>query len=525
MASILAEGIHVLRQFVEDYNGLVTAIAACVVSHVLWSVYTFSILPTLRPNEPKELPYSVPILGHLFGFFGNSDTLLTHARKYMGDTREPFTLTVAGMRTYILTKADHANRVYKDAKSFSYEEFVQSMMRILGNSEASVKAMYTPLPKDKEGFPNPHGKPLGILFREMHVHQLNPGKNLDFLEERFYANFCQYLAPESMKRDLSYVSDKTSNSIVVPLTQWCSDFFVRAGQDAYFGPKLAEIDSGLTDSFLVFDELSYQVIYQYPNFLARKMQAARDRSLRGLATYLKLPKDQRTGDAWFVKAMEDEMRNIGMNDQDMAIAALTIYWAINTNTRKAAYWLISYLVQDPELMDVVRKETAPAFRADGTADFEYLHTSTPHLDAAWTEMLRLAAYSASVRFVADDVVLGGKTLRKGNRLIIPYRQLHMDESVFGGDALEFRHTRFVENPRLATSSNLRPYGGGATMCPGRHVAKRAVLLFVAMVLRDYDIELEGTAGLEPDMSKPAPGLMSPKIESEMKVRLTERKKN
>jgi hypothetical protein len=248
-------------------------------------------------------------------------------RKYFGDTREPFSLTVAGMRTYVLTKAEHASNVYKNVKSFSYEEFVRSMMRILGNSEASVNAMYTPLPKDKEGFPNPMGKPLGILFRDMHIHQLNPGKNLDFLEERFLTKFQEFLPLKAMQNELPYVLEKTPNSVVVPLTQWCSDFFVKAGQDAYFGPKLAEIDSGLTDAFLIFDELSYQVIYQYPSFLAREMHAARDRAMSSLSTYLKLPKEERTGDAWFVKAMEDEMRNIGMDDKDMGIAGLTFYWA------------------------------------------------------------------------------------------------------------------------------------------------------------------------------------------------------
>ncbi|KAK8127348.1 cytochrome p450 [Apiospora sp. TS-2023a] len=417
------------------------------------------------------------------------------------------------MQTYVITKAEDVAQVYRNTQTLSYEIFVQSMMRILGNSDGAVKAMFTPLPKDKEGFPNPQGQPLGILFRRMHIHQLFPGENLTFLEHRFYDFFDRHLTLEKLTETCSsYAAPNTTpGSITLPLTQWCSDYFIKGGQAAYFGARLAEIDPTLTDAFLVFDELSYQVIYQYPTFLARKMQAARRRVLSGLKRYLQLPQDQREDDAWFVKAMETEMRALNMSDDDMAIATMTIYWAINTNSRKAAFWLMAYLLQTPSLIDVVREETAPLFRADGTFDFERLHSAVPQLDAMWNEMLRLASFAASVRYITADTVIGSKRLRKGNRLIVPYRQLHMDEAIFGAPVDQFRHERFLENPRLAQGgSGFHPFGGGATMCPGRHVAKRAVFIFAAMVLRRFDVRLaDGETMLRPDLTKPVPGLMSP----------------
>ena len=197
---------------------------------------------------------------------------------------------------------------------------------------------------------------------------------------------------------------------------------------------------------------------------------------------------------------------------------------INTNSRKASYWMLAYLLQDPSLLEVVRQETAPAFRADGTVDLDYLHNSVPQLDAMWNEMLRLCSFAASVRFVTDDTMLGGKILRKGTRLIIPYRQLHMNQSAYGESVEQFEYTRFLKEPRLAQSRNFRPFGGGVTMCPGRHIAKRAVFLFTAMVLRRFDAEIVGDQRtLEADLTKPVPGLMSPKIGEELLVRFTPRK--
>lgn len=234
------------------------------------------------------------------------------------------------MTTYVLTRAEDVAAVYRNNDTFSYEEFVQSMMKILGNSNSCVRDMFEPLPKNKQGFPNPQGKCLGILFRDMHIHQVFPGHHLRGLERRFARFFDANLSLNRLT-GMNYASlqDKSSlgGSVVVPLVKWCSDYFTRAGQDAYFGPKLAEIGPSLADDFLIFDELSYQVIFQYPSAFAREMLAAKGRILVIFEHYLRLSADERRGDSWFVKASEAEMRELGLSAHDMAIAIMTIYWA------------------------------------------------------------------------------------------------------------------------------------------------------------------------------------------------------
>lgn len=254
-----------------------------------------------------------------------------------GNTREPFSLTILGMKTYVLTKAEDVSEVYRNTVTLSYEEFVQAMMRILGNSESTVQKMFNPLPKDKNGFPNPRGKPLGILFRDMHVHQVFPGENLTYLETQFHHFFESNLHLDEIRK-MAYAVDGPK-SVTVPLVQWCSDYLTKAGQDAYFGPKLAELDPELTDHFIVFDELSYQVIYQYPSFLAQKMLAARSRILTAFEKYLEIPSEQRSGDAWFVKASEFEMRELELSPKDMAIATLLIYWAYVLSLLDPTRWM------------------------------------------------------------------------------------------------------------------------------------------------------------------------------------------
>lgn len=149
----------------------------------------------------------------------------------------------------------------------------------------------------------------------------------------------------------------------------------------------------------------------------------------------------------------------------------------------------------------------------------------------WHEMLRLSAFSASVRFIKADTVVGGKVLRRGHRLMVPYRQLHMNEGVFGAAGVgvgvgAFDPERFLgkRGARLAQGNSFKPFGGGVTYCPGRHIAKRAVVLFTALVLHRFDVELvEGQEMLQADLTKPVAGLMSPKEGQDMLVRLTPRK--
>lgn len=136
----------------------------------------------------------------------------------------------------------------------------------------------------------------------------------------------------------------------------------------------------------------------------------------------------------------------------------------------------------------------------------------------------MSAYSASVRFITADTVIGGKVLRKGNRLMVPYRQLHFDESIFGDDIQDFSPERFINKTNLTRSDNWRPFGGGTTMCPGRYVAKRSVLIFVAMLFHRFDVEMAGHQPMPAaEEGKPVLGIMSVKEGEDLKVRLTPRK--
>lgn len=156
------------------------------------------------------------------------------------------------------------------------------------------------------------------------------------------------------------------------------------------------------------------------------------------------------------------------------------------------------------------------------------------LVAIYYEMLRFNTASATVRSVAAPTHLDDVTLGPNSNVLIPYRQLHFDESVFGANAAEFDPGRFLRNPQLSKSPSFRPFGGGTTYCAGRHVAKREVLGFVAMTINRYKVELAGSleAGKTAaknnqsfprcDEKKPCLGVFSPVKGDDLEVTISER---
>lgn len=186
-------------------------------------------------------------------------------------------------------------------------------------------------------------------------------------------------------------------------------------------------------------------------------------------------------------------------------------------------------MRNPQYLAAFREETAPAFRGDELVDVSYIQDATkcPQVDAIWHETLRVAGWAASVRLVTRDVVIGGKHMRHGNRVMVPHRLLHFDENVFGNDVDSWQPQRWLDTDagrKLPSSPSWRPFGGGRTKCSGRFLAKFFVTAFVAALLRRFDIEAIGDPPMpQPDVGRPVLGIISVREGDDYLVSITKRK--
>ena len=182
---------------------------------------------------------------------------------------------------------------------------------------------------------------------------------------------------------------------------------------------------------------------------------------------------------------------------------------INGNVHKVTFWVLAYLAHNPELLESIRLETVHGINND-RPNVPYLTSQCPKLEAVFLEILRLKMSSSLMRYVTEPTMVGGKLLQKGNNVMVPYRQLHFAEDVWGVNASQFDAERFLKEKSLSKSSSYRPFGGGQHLCPGRFIARHAVFTFVALSLSRFDISLDTTRGDQrfPRTNESKPGLGS-----------------
>ena len=152
--------------------------------------------------------------------------------------------------------------------------------------------------------------------------------------------------------------------------------------------------------------------------------------------------------------------------------------------------MLSYILFDKSLFRNIRAETSLAYK-HGELDVKCLTESCPRLEAAYQETMRVTNNSLSARKIVAPTSINGKVLQSGNTILIPFRQLHYNKSVFD-DPDHFDPERFLKNKGLSSCSSFKPFGGGVNYCPGRFIAKREMLVFVALALNRFKVELSST---------------------------------
>jgi cytochrome P450 len=159
--------------------------------------------------------------------------------------------------------------------------------------------------------------------------------------------------------------------------------------------------------------------------------------------------------------------------------------------------MISEIVRNDSLRSAIMEEIAPLITPEHRPALSPGELATQLqqceiLNSVYNETLRLTSASTSVRFVLEDSWLGGFKLRKGTRMVIPYRQQMLNDKTFGEDYANFNSERFLKDPSLLKNPNYRPFGGGATLCPGKTLAQKEMLTFVALALGKFQARLPVT---------------------------------
>jgi cholesterol 7alpha-monooxygenase len=166
------------------------------------------------------------------------------------------------------------------------------------------------------------------------------------------------------------------------------------------------------------------------------------------------------------------------------------------------------MLYNQNLFAEVQDEVEDAW-ATGQLDIKALCSNSPTLDSMLQEVLRLNNGAGALRAVTQDTTIGSKILQRGNSVMIPFKQLHINKNVWGKTVHEFEPGRFLRQKSLSRHPSYRPFGGGSTYCPGRILAKEQVFGFIAVLFRRFDIKMVSAGGhppLFPELNTTTPSL-------------------
>lgn len=258
---------------------------------------------------------------------GNYIAQTDSPRLYFHDTREPFALSVAGQKWYVITKSEDVAATYK-MEHLSYDVFAVEVMRMIGVSEDGIRKAFQTHHINKDGSVG-QSKHLVRLCKEYQLEQLSPGNRLDTLVQPSLQFIKQHLDLKSIQhRGANWYTSTSpqSDTLVVALYQWASDIFIDLGTKAYFGDKLMQIEPDLIRTFISFETLSWQAMYQYPSFLCGEMLAAKAKMQNAMKEYFAAPRAERLDMSWFISKIEDETDRLQIAPADSAIFFFQLFW-------------------------------------------------------------------------------------------------------------------------------------------------------------------------------------------------------
>jgi cytochrome P450 len=112
---------------------------------------------------------------------------------------------------------------------------------------------------------------------------------------------------------------------------------------------------------------------------------------------------------------------------------------------------------------------------------QYLVEHPERIADACEEMLRYnTAFIVMRRTVMQDIQIGGKQMKQGDKLIMHYHTVNHDEKVFGPDAMTFDVRRPERMPDLYNQH--RAFGIGQHFCLGSHLARLELRVIMEEVI-------------------------------------------
>uniref|UniRef100_A0A8C0PNK5 Prostacyclin synthase n=1 Tax=Canis lupus familiaris TaxID=9615 RepID=A0A8C0PNK5_CANLF len=451
---------------------------------------------TRRPGEPPLDLGSIPWLGHALEFGKDAASFLTRMKKKHGDI---FTVLVGGRYvTVLLDPHSYDAVVWEPHSKLDFHAYAVFLMERIFDVQLPHYS-----PSDEKA-----------KMKPTLLH-----KDLQALTDSMYANLRTVL--------LGDTTEAGSGWHEISLLDFSYSCLLRAGYLTLYGVEAlprthesqAQDRAHSADVFHTFRQLDLLL----PKLARGSLSAGdKDQACRVKGRLWKLLSPARLATrahrSNWLESYLLYLEEMGVSADMQARALVLQLWATQGNMGPAAFWLLIFLLKNPEALAAVRGEFEQLLsRAEQpisrmTTLPQKLLDNMPVLDSVLSESLRLTAAPFITREVMVDLAMpmaDGRefSLRRGDRLLLfPFLSPQKDPEIYT-DPEVFKYNRFLnsdgsekkdfykDGKRLKNYS--MPWGAGHNQCLGKAYAISSIKQFVFLVLVHLDLEL-----INPDMEIP-----------------------
>ncbi|KAI1275513.1 cytochrome P450 [Xylaria sp. FL0933] len=469
-------------------------IATClaVVLAVYGLLYHYST-QKMDPKEPPVIGSGIPSIGHILG-------MALHGGKYIKNlgTRNRhlpiFTLPVPKSRIYIVTDPSLAAAVQRASRVLSFTPIIPEVTeRVLGLDKPTMEITrknLDPGPGDERGF-------LADI-QDMVYAWFGPGS---------YLNEITLDAARELRSEVLSFADSQQAGLnpkePTDLLAWVRHLVTVSTAKYFYGPRNPiALNPDLEGCFWDFDHgLGKLLMNMLPSVTAVKAYKGRERLVAALEKYLE-DGNHKLGSKIVQKRVEIALQH-GWTLRATARSELSFLFAGIVNATTSTFWILLQIFADPQLLSIVREEITQILRPDECDDgplhqkhrlsITDLKDRCPMLVAVYRECLRLGSDNYSTRMVKENTILADRYfLKKGAVVQIAGGVIHADQSIWGDNVENFDPSRFLGNTKNQVHpAAFRAFGGGKTLCPGRHFAMNEILSLVSIVVLMFDMEAPG----------------------------------
>lgn len=258
--------------------------------------------------------------------------------------------------------------------------------------------------------------------------------------------------------------------------------------------------------------------YPFPDWTARTASNGRARCQAAFRAYYHAGHHLEKDVSALVKGRVSVGEKWGLHPDEIAISELGTLFAGTSNAIPTLYWFFCFVFSDPKLIQDLQKELCAIVKMKGdlecVIDVRKFSQHCPLLVSTYQETMRLMSSHTGNRRVLQDTVVryegegpdarGARTylLKKGVTLNMPTGIAHNSTETWGPTANVFDARRFlsrdaseVESGEMKELEKLQkkayfPFGGGRSLCPGRHFVFAEGLGTIAALVLGYEISRE-----------------------------------